>query len=131
MSKRISQKIVELCESVKDKNGKYVFWLSEPEGQNYKIGLVVFNNVFPNAEIHAKGIDVWHVVRGEGAFILGGKLENGTEKKPNEWVAESILGGERQEVREGDIIDIPAGIPHQIDARGKILAMVIIKISVT
>lgn len=120
------EKINEIINSVRNQEGKHVFWLSEPEGQ-YKIGLVVFNNVLPNAEVHTASADVWHVVDGSGTFILGGKLKNGVEKKPNEWVAGSIVGGERKEVAAGDIIDIPAGIPHQIDAQGKFLVMLIIK----
>ncbi len=121
-------KIGEAINSVRNEGGKHVSWLSEPEGQKYKIGLVVFNNVLPNAEVHKTSADVWYVVEGHGTFILGGELENGTEKKPNEWVAGSIQGGEQKEVTAGDIIDIPVGIPHQIDARGKFLAMIIVKI---
>lgn len=122
------EKIIEAVNSVRNQEGKHVIWLSEPEGQNYKIGLVVFNNVLPNAEVHKTSADVWHVIDGSGAFILGGELENGVEKKPNEWIAGSIQGGERKEISAGDVIDIPVAVPHQIDARRKFLAMIIVKI---
>lgn len=123
------EKVIEAVNSVRNQEGKHVSWLSEPEGQKYKIGLVVFNNVLPNAETHKTSADVWRVVEGSGAFILGGELENGIEKKPNEWVAGSIKGGERKEVGAGDMIDVPVGVSHQIDAREKFLAMIIVKIS--
>lgn len=123
------EKISEAVNSVRNQEGKHVIWFSEPEGQNYKIGLVVFNNVLPNAEVHKASADVWFVIEGNGAFILGGELENGVEKKPNEWVAGSIIGGERKEIAVGDMIDIPVGVPHQIDAQGKFLAALIIKIN--
>lgn len=122
------EKITEAVNSVRNQEGKHIFWLSELDGQNYKIGLVVFNNVLPDAEVHKISVDVWHVIEGSSAFILGGELENGIEKKPNEWVAGSIIGGERKEVTAGDVIDIPAGVPHQIDAQGKFLAMIVVKI---
>lgn len=122
------EKISEAINSVRNQEGKHVIWLSESAGQNYKIGLVVFNNILPSAEVHKTAADMWHVAEGSGAFILGGELENGIEKKPNEWVAGSIMGGERKEVTAGDVIDIPAGVPHQIDAQGKFLAILIIKI---
>lgn len=123
------EKITETVNSVRNQEGKHIVWLSEPEGQNYKIGLVVFNNVLPDAEVHKASADVWFVVEGNGAFILGGELENGIEKKLNEWVAKSIRGGERKEVAAGDVINIPVAVPHQIDAVGKFLAMIIVKIS--
>lgn len=122
------EKINEAINSVRKKEGKHIFWLSEPEWQNYKIGLVVFNNVLPDAEVHKISADVWCVIEGSGTLIVGGELENGIEKKPNEWVAGSIIGGERKEVAAGDIIDIPVGVPHQIDAAEKFLAMIIVKI---
>lgn len=114
---------------MRNQEGKHVIWLSEPAGQNYKTGIVVFNNILPDAEVHKVSADVWQVVEGSGVFILGGELENGIEKKPNEWVTESITGGERKEIMVGDIVDIPVGVPHQIDAQGKFLAMLIIKIA--
>lgn len=122
------EKINEAIDSVRSREGKHIVWLSEPEGQNYKIGLAVFNNVLPDAEVHKTSADVWRVIEGNGIFIVGGELENGREKKPNEWVAGSIQGGERKEVGAGDMIDVPVGVSHQIDAREKFLAMIIVKI---
>jgi mannose-6-phosphate isomerase-like protein (cupin superfamily) len=123
-----TNKIKEAIDSVRNQEGKHILRLSEPEGQKYKIDLVVFSNVLPNAEVHTTSADIWYIVEGNGAFILGGELKNGVEKKPNEWVAESIEGGERREVAAGDIVDIPVGIPHQIDAAEKFIAMIIVKI---
>ena len=125
VEKTTYQKHIDDC---RGKEGKHVFWLSE-EQNGYRIGCVVFNNVLPSAEVHTQAVDVWYVVEGAGKFNLGGELENGIEKKPNEWVAPSILGGETREVKPGDVISIPPNVPHQIDARDSFLATLIVKIS--
>lgn len=126
---KISEKTYQAyIERVRTKEGKHVFWLSKPRSA-CRVGCVIFNNVFPNVEVHMKSSDVWYVVSGEGVFILSGKLENVVKSRPDECAAGSILGGKLRRVKTGDIIDIPAGVPHQIDARGKFLVMLIIKIN--
>ncbi len=90
---------------------------------------VVVDNVLPKAEVHEKSADVWQVLKGEALFIISGELENKTLHKPNEWVADSIQGGREYSVKTGDVIDIPAGVPHQIDARGRRVELLIVKIN--
>lgn len=95
----------------------------------YSVMAVVVNNLLPKAEVHEKSADVWQVLKGEAVFIIGGELESPILHKPKEWVADFIRGGEKYPVKPGDIIDIPAGVPHQIDTRGKRIELVIVKIN--
>jgi|SRR3989344_8882905 len=95
----------------------------------YAVASVVIDNVRPDAEVHEHAADVWHVLKGSGKFILGGKLENAKEVRAGEFTASSIRGGIEYEVTDGDVVDIPAGVPHQIDAAGSRLEMLIIKIN--
>ena len=95
----------------------------------YAVASVVIDNVRPDAEVHEHAADVWHVLKGSGKFILGGKLENVKEVRAGEFTASSIRGGIEYEVTDGDVVDIPAGVPHQIDAAGSRLEMLIIKIN--
>jgi len=94
----------------------------------YMIASIVFDDCLPEAEIHKKSADVWHVVRGTGKIIVGGELVNGRTVADNELVGSEIAGGTIVSVVEGDVVDIPPGVPHQIDARGGRLEMMIVKV---
>lgn len=91
------------------------------------VASIVFDNVMPKAEIHEKAIDVWFILNGSGKFILGGQLNNGQKIAENEFTGDSIQGGEEFIVVAGDIIDIPADIAHQVNARGGRLETIIVK----
>lgn len=104
--------------------------LSGSWGDSYAIATIVVDNIIPPAEVHKNAADVWIALKGKSSFILGGKLVKPTENSPGEFNAESISGGERREILPGDVVDIPAGIPHQIDARGSRAEFLIIKINV-
>src|SRR3989338_6342018 len=94
----------------------------------YAIATIVVDGVVPKAEIHSKAVDVWHIIKGKGKFILGGSLVNPKKTSENEWVGDSIQNGEEFEVGKGDWVDTPPGVPHQINAKGERLEMMIIKI---
>ena len=57
-------------------------------------------------------------------------MQNAEKIREGEWTADEISGGEIGEVGEGDLIDIPAGVPHQIDAVGTRLELQIVKINI-
>jgi glc operon protein GlcG len=53
-------------------------------------------------ELHEREVDVMHVVRGRATIVTGGEIAGGR-----------IEGGTAQELAEGDVLAIPAGVPHQ------------------
>jgi glc operon protein GlcG len=53
-------------------------------------------------ELHDLDVDLMHVVRGTATVVTGGEIRDG-----------SIEGGTAQELREGDVLAIPNGVPHQ------------------
>ena len=53
------------------------------------------------------------VVDGTATVILGGHLRDPREVAPGELRAAAVEGGERRELREGDVLAIPNGVPHQ------------------
>ena len=65
------------------------------------------------AEYHEREIDVMHVVQGEATVITGGELKNPHEVAPGELRATAVKGGKKHELREGDVLAIPEGVPHQ------------------
>lgn len=67
-----------------------------------------------SSEVHQSEADIFIVESGRAAIITGGKLLDGHTVKTGEIRGSSIEGGERHSLSAGDIIHIPAGIPHQL-----------------
>ncbi len=65
------------------------------------------------ALMHPRTIDVWVVREGSGTLVTGGQIvdENG---EPAEQRGAAIRGGEEREIGPGDLVFIPAGVPHGI-----------------
>lgn len=67
-----------------------------------------------SAEVHEHEADVFVVERGTATIVTGGKVVNPKTEKEGEIRGTSISGGERHTLQTGDIIHIPAGVPHQL-----------------
>ncbi len=65
------------------------------------------------AEVHANFADQFIVQSGKATVLVGGKLEGGRETAPGEWRGGRIDGATRYELSTGDVLFIPAGVPHQ------------------
>ena len=63
-------------------------------------------------ELHEKETDIFYIVDGEATFVTGGKMVGGKVKSPGQWLGTDILGGQVHHLVKGDVIVIPAGIPH-------------------
>ena len=63
-------------------------------------------------EVHVKERDVFYVVDGEATVVAGGKLVNPRETRAGQMTGASIDGGETYHLTKGDVMTIPAGVPH-------------------
>lgn len=63
-------------------------------------------------EIHDKETDTFYVLDGEATFITGGTMIGGRVSRQDQQVGTSIEGGETHQLTKGDVIAIPAGVPH-------------------
>jgi mannose-6-phosphate isomerase-like protein (cupin superfamily) len=78
---------------------------------------LIHRNANGAPEQHSKLVDLWVVVSGEGTLVVGGKIINPRQmgnNGPNELTGDAIEGGERHAVAAGDVLHIPAQIPHAI-----------------
>ncbi|MCU1334847.1 MAG: hypothetical protein JWO19_428 [Bryobacterales bacterium] len=66
------------------------------------------------AEVHETQVDVIFVKSGEGTLIIGGTMVEPRTTAPGEIRAKSIKGGVSKKMAAGDVIHIPAKIPHQM-----------------
>jgi uncharacterized RmlC-like cupin family protein len=81
------------------------------------------------AELHEKQADLIIVQSGRATIIVGGKVVGGQTTVPNEIRGTSMEGGERQALKAGDVLHIPAKTPHQLllDA-GQTLDYIVLKV---
>ncbi len=63
-------------------------------------------------EIHTKETDIFYIVDGTATFVTGGTMIDGKETRPNQMLGTDIQGGQTHQLKKGDFISIPAGIPH-------------------
>jgi mannose-6-phosphate isomerase-like protein (cupin superfamily) len=64
------------------------------------------------SELHRNERDVFYILAGEATFVMGGEMEQPREVKPGDWRGTGIAGGDVFELRAGDVITIPPGVPH-------------------
>lgn len=92
--------------------------------------MMAYRTATGSSEVHEHEADVFIIESGTGALLEGGKLVNAKTEKPGELRGSSIAGGKKVPVATGDVIHIPAGVPHQllID-KGKPIAYFVIKVT--
>lgn len=64
------------------------------------------------AEVHTLDADVIHVLEGSATLVTGGTVDDAKEVEPHEIRGTSIRGGETRQIATGDVVVVPAGIPH-------------------
>ncbi|SPF55590.1 conserved exported hypothetical protein [Candidatus Sulfopaludibacter sp. SbA4] len=63
-------------------------------------------------EVHDKETDVIYVVEGEATFVTGGTMIGGKTTKAGQSLGTDIKGGDTRHLGKGDVIVVPAGVPH-------------------
>src|ERR1051326_3830038 len=63
-------------------------------------------------EVHDKETDVIYMVDGTATFVTGGTMVGGKATKPGQSMGTDIKGGETHHLSKGDVIVVPAGVPH-------------------
>lgn len=67
-------------------------------------------------EFHARTADIMRVTHGSATVVTGGELVDSREVAPGEIRARAIEGGNTHHLVEGDVLVVPAGVPHQFTA---------------
>lgn len=83
----------------------------EENGHNYKI-LGGRREKPGMAELHEKDTDLFYVLEGAATFVTGGKMSDAKKTAPDEVRGSAVEGGEARRLAKGDVIIIPAGVPH-------------------
>jgi mannose-6-phosphate isomerase-like protein (cupin superfamily) len=81
------------------------------------------------AEVHETQADVFFVQTGEATLVVGGEVKDGRTAAKGEIRGPSITGGEKKKLGAGDVVHIPAKVPHQLLVEtGKQFTYMIVKI---
>jgi mannose-6-phosphate isomerase-like protein (cupin superfamily) len=81
--------------------GNYSFMVAHREGPG-------------EAEYHETQADVFFVQSGSATLLYGGTLVDGKTTAPHEMRAPSISGATEKKLSAGDVVTIPARMPHQM-----------------
>ncbi len=66
------------------------------------------------AALHEKDGELMVVLQGSGEIVTGGKLVGQKRTNANNLSGTSIAGGNSQAVAVGDMLIVPANVPHQV-----------------
>jgi mannose-6-phosphate isomerase-like protein (cupin superfamily) len=98
-------------------NGNYSFMVAHREGSG-------------EAEWHENQADIFVVQTGEGTLVYGGKMDNAKTTQPHEMRGPSISGGMEKKIAAGDVLTIPAKMPHQLKLdTGKQITYFVVKVT--
>src|SRR5450432_1976843 len=63
-------------------------------------------------EVHDKETDVIYVIEGEATFVTGGTMIGGKMTRAGQSLGTDIKDGDTHHLSKGDVIVVPAGVPH-------------------
>lgn len=80
--------------------------------------------------VHPDQAEYATVIAGSGTLISGGTLDAPTAVKPDLTEGARILGGTTRALKPGDVVLIPAGVPHWFGITGKRLVLLGTKLAI-
>jgi mannose-6-phosphate isomerase-like protein (cupin superfamily) len=79
-------------------------------------------------EIHEKETDVMHIIDGEATIVVGGTVVGGKTTKAGQIRGTSVNGGESRHLVKGDVVVVPAGVPHWFKEVPKSVSYYVVKV---
>ena len=108
-----AQQIDAAARAAKAKLRDGVWYSTFDNNKLFSTGVV--RRTFPTfAEEHTGWTDVWYVISGEGTVVTGGSLVEPKTESSGELRGRGISGGVEHHVAPGDVITVPAGVPHWV-----------------
>jgi len=63
-------------------------------------------------EIHDRETDIFYITDGEATFVTGGTIVGAKQTAPGQTRGTDLHGGNTVRLKKGDVVTIPAGVPH-------------------
>ena len=108
-------------------------------GYNVAVGVIHRPETPPGVvAVHFKVTEIYHVMDGGGTLVTGGTMVNG-KMRPADAISvrledgpgasgTSIQGGETRKIKAGDVVVIPAGVPHWFSAIDGSITYVVVRV---
>jgi len=80
-------------------------------------------------EVHDKETDIFYVTDGEATLVTGGTMVGGRDTGPGQHRGADVNGGETRHISKGDVVVIPAGVPHWFPEIPEPLSYLLVKVS--
>jgi quercetin dioxygenase-like cupin family protein len=94
----------------------------------YRTGPYAPADYRPDVEIHTNEADLFYVVDGSATQVLGGKVIGGKETAPGQIRGSKIEGGRTYHLAKGDVMWVPAGVPHWFPEIPEPLSYLLVKV---
>ena len=85
-------------------------------------------NAAGQVEMHETETDILYVTDGEATFVTGGTMVGGKKTEAGQWRGTDITGGQTHHLVKGDVITIPAGMPHWFKEVPKSVSYFVVKV---
>jgi mannose-6-phosphate isomerase-like protein (cupin superfamily) len=79
-------------------------------------------------EVHDKETDILYIIDGDATFVTGGKMVGGKNTRPGQWLGTDITGGETRHLVKGEVVVVPAGVPHWFKEVPKSVSYYVVKV---
>jgi quercetin dioxygenase-like cupin family protein len=94
----------------------------------YRTGPYAPADYRPDVEIHANEADLFYVIEGTATEVLGGNVIGGKETAPGQIRGSKIEGGRTYHLAKGDVMWVPAGVPHWFPEIPEPLSYLLVKV---
>ncbi len=91
--------------------------------------MLTFRSHSGEGEVHQHFADLFYVLDGHATLVTGGEPVEAKTTGPGETRSTAIKGGSSEEMNPGDVLHVPAGMPHQmLLAEGETVTYFVVKI---
>ena len=78
----------------------------------YRTGPYAPADYRPDVEVHTSEADLFYVIDGDATLVTGGTVVGGKTTAPGQIRGSKIVGGKINHLTKGDVMWVPAGVPH-------------------
>lgn len=82
----------------------------------------------PDVEIHENEADLFYIVEGRATQVLGGNIVGSRQTGPGQIRGSKIDGGQTYKIGKGDVMWVPAGMPHWFPEIPEPLSYLLVKV---
>ena len=94
----------------------------------YRTGPYAPADYRPDVEVHTNEADLFYIVEGRATQVLGGSVVGGRQTAPGQIRGSKIDGGQTYQLGKGDVMWVPADMPHWFPAIPEPLGYLLVKV---